>query len=159
MAESEAEYAVDSENEPLENPCNFCSGNHRSSEHLDDVRSEGSVGPEPTYTYEQMLEFAANFNRDNEAIQKEILSLVGQPITGVGESRHEMLFAMMSEVGMLPKEFVAAFELRWASHFNTNLRQMRSEILEAKAQDERERLRQQLLHGTSINPRLLHKKG
>jgi len=135
--------------------CETCGGNHTTSEHADDVASEQVQ----TFTVAQVQEMAKQVGRDNAMLIKELASIkVGPNGEGiepdqVGVARIEMLFQMMLEVGMIPADFMAAFELRWEQHFNQQLRNIRKEALAAKQAAEREAFQKNILMGTNINPK------
>lgn len=71
----------------------------------------------------------------------------GAQINGLGETRHEMYFAFLREVGIIPLKAGALFEVRWGRYLNERLCALKKEGEEYLANQESERIRQTLLDG------------
>jgi hypothetical protein len=110
--------------------------------------------PPVQYTVEQIKEMAEQVKQDNIHLIKELASLHVQP-ENLNMARVEMLLEMMIEVGMIPSDFMAAFDLRWEQNLNSQLRNIRKQALDAKREAEKEAFRQNIVLGTNINPKTL----
>lgn len=100
---------------------------------------------------ETLDEMAKELKKSNDELVAWISqqNVNGNTVTlnGVGEARHELFFDFLTEIGMIPEEVRALFEVRWAKRFQENLIKTKNEIVEAQQLAHREQIRQTLLGG------------
>lgn len=75
------------------------------------------------------------------------LSQQGAEITGLPETRHEMIFAFLNEIGIVSTKARALFEVRWGRYLNETLNDLKKKADAHIENAKSEQLRRTLLEG------------